>query len=85
MLRACPLRKAFAEADEEQEGKYTPGNAKHGQKRAQLVGPQGGQGLADDLEKSMHRAGVFLVVLHTCRRAQRLGGSDPDGRSRFPP
>src|SRR6266403_153156 len=46
---------AFAQSDKQQQRANSPRNAKHGEKRPELVRPQRGQGLADDIEKHLHR------------------------------
>ena len=53
---AClPAAEAFAQADQKKQRAHTPGDAEHGQKRAQLVRPQRGQRLPHDVEEGSHR------------------------------
>ena len=48
---------AFAEADEQEQRGYAPGDAEHGEERAQLVGPDRLEDLGEDVEKSAHVLG----------------------------
>ena len=40
---------AFAGRDHQNDGNDSPGDAEHGQERAQLVGPEGTQHVADEI------------------------------------
>ena len=45
---------AFSHTNQQEERSDAPGNAEHGKKRAELVGPEGGQGLANDFDQHPH-------------------------------
>ena len=47
--------KALPEAHKQQQRPNAPGNAEHGQKRAQLVRPQCGERLPNDVDEHSHR------------------------------
>ena len=53
-LLLLPAAEALAQADQQQQRSDSPGNAEHGEKRAQLVGPQRGQRLANDFDEHPH-------------------------------
>ena len=45
---------AFAQTDQQQQRSDSPGNAEHGEERAQLVGPQGAEDLRQDVQDHPH-------------------------------
>jgi len=45
---------ALTQADKQEQRSDAPGDAEHGEKRAQFVGPQGGQRLANDFDEHPH-------------------------------
>jgi len=53
-LLAVAGAEAFPQADQQEQGTDSPGDSEHGQKRAQLVRPQGTKGLAEDVEDQAH-------------------------------
>src|SRR6266700_4322521 len=73
-----PAAKALAESHQKQQRTHSPGDAKHGEKRAQLVRPQGGQRLADNIEEELH-----LHSNSPCRRGDNRGPI-PVERSQLP-
>ena len=46
---------ALPEADQDEQRAYPPGNAKHGEEGAQLVGQHGAEDLAESVRKILHR------------------------------
>ena len=55
---------ADAEADEQDDGGDAPDDAEHGEHAAELVVPQGGDGLAEDLAK-WHKGAVLHISYET--------------------
>ena len=53
-LAAISRAKALAQAHQQQQRTHAPGNAKHGEKRAQLVRPKHPQHLAENINKHSH-------------------------------
>jgi hypothetical protein len=53
-LLRLPAAEALAQADQQEQRSDAPGNAEHGKKRAQLVGPERGQRLANDFDEHPH-------------------------------
>ena len=56
-LLGLAAAKALAQADQQEQRSDAPGDAEHGEKRAQFVGPEGGQRLAHDFEEHPHGSG----------------------------
>src|SRR5258708_34041575 len=63
-----PAAKTLAESHQKQQRTDSPGDPKHGEKRAQLVRPQCGQRLTDDIEEELH-----LHANTPCRRGDNRG------------
>ena len=53
-LLRLPAAEAFAQTDQQEQRSDAPGDAEHGEKRAQLMGPEGGQRLANDFDEHPH-------------------------------
>src|ERR1019366_724848 len=53
-LLGLAAAKALAQADQQEQRPDAPGNAEHGKKRAQFVGPEGGERLAHDFDVHPH-------------------------------
>jgi hypothetical protein len=54
-LLAIAGTKPFTDADQQEQGTDAPGNAEHGQERAQLVGPKRAKRLPENVENMPHR------------------------------
>src|SRR5207302_3291673 len=54
-LAAVAVAETFAHTGEQQQRSHAPGDAKHGEEGAQLVRPQGAQGLGENVEEGAHR------------------------------
>ena len=50
---------AFAQADQQQQGTDTPGDAEHGEERTQLVRPEGAENLRENVDHHLH--GVLIT------------------------
>jgi hypothetical protein len=44
----------FAEADQQEQGTDAPGDAEHGEERAQFVRPEGAENLRENVEHHLH-------------------------------
>jgi len=61
-LLGLPAPEAFPQTDKEKQGSNTPGDAEHREEGAKLVSPEGGQGLADDLNQHSHWSGSAEIL-----------------------
>src|SRR5664279_107172 len=52
---------ALAEANQEEQGTYTPGDAEHGEERPQFVRPEGAENLRENVNHHLHRVNNSLT------------------------
>ena len=89
-LLRLPAAEALAQPDQQEQRSDAPGNAEHGEERAELVGPEGGQRLANDFDEHPH--GLVHEVWFTAGRLMSeakpgpctLSCSTGSGAARFP-
>src|ERR1700686_384333 len=55
-LFAIASAESFSQTNEQQQGTDAPGNAEHGQERAEFVRPQGPEGLTNNIDNKTHDA-----------------------------
>src|SRR5271157_5597489 len=53
-LLRLPAAEALAQTNQQEQRSHAPGNAEHGEKRAELVGPERSQRLANDFDQHPH-------------------------------
>src|SRR5580704_7208654 len=72
-LLAISRPETFSQTDQQEQGTDSPGNAEHGQERAQFMRPEGPESLPDDVEDDAH-AGLDY---YTGRKSPRFRSAQP--------